>query len=310
MIQALALFSLVLLLVAAAIELWSGDTRRLHRQRSLQHMEQRLTLSAGGDAGASTAPPPLPKARPRIAQRIDGLLLRAGLTERRPYPLMLTLPGLLLAVLMGWRVGSAWAAPMMLCLYGACVWLWLRRRIEQRRLRLLGQLPDFLDGMVRMASVGNSLPMAFQSTARSVSPPLRAVLDRTLHGMHNGMDLDQALQLAARPYAMEELALLQAVLGIGMRIGGRADQILQRMSDFMRDHSHATAELGAITAETRMSSWVLALLPIAVATFMTLMNPAFFTPMFHQPLGHTLLLIALGLELTGALLLYRLAKSL
>ncbi|AHX14996.1 pilus assembly protein [Dyella jiangningensis] len=309
MIQALALFSLVLLLLAAAIELWSGNTRRVQQQRSLQSMEQRLTLSAGGDVNAS-ALPPAPKVRPKMAQRIDAILLRAGLASDRPYVLLLVVPGLVLAALTGWRIGSPWATPMMLGLYGACAWLWLRRRIEQQRMRLLAQLPDFLDGMVRMASVGNSLPMAFQSTTKSVGMPLRAVLDRTLHGMHNGMDLDQALHMAARPYAMEELSLLHAVLGIGMRVGGRADQILQRMSDFMRDHSHATAELGAITAETRMSSWVLALLPVAVATFMTLMNPAFFTPMFHQPLGHRLLLIALGLEITGALMLYRLARSL
>ena len=78
----------------------------------------------------------------------------------------------------------------------------------------------------------------------------------------------------------------------------------------MRDLEHAQQELRAITSETRMSAWVLGLLPVVTATFMTLTNPAFFNPMFHQPLGHTILLIALTLELVGSFLLYRLAKSL
>ena len=56
--------------------------------------------------------------------------------------------------------------------------------------------------------------------------------------------------------------------------------------------------------------WVLALLPVAVSTFMTLIDPVFFKPMFSEPLGHTFLLIALGLEVFGGLLLYRLARSL
>ena len=59
-----------------------------------------------------------------------------------------------------------------------------------------------------------------------------------------------------------------------------------------------------------MSAWVLALLPVAVSTVMTLIDPTFFKPMFTSPLGHRFLLIALGLELTGGFLLYRLAKSL
>jgi tight adherence protein B len=140
--------------------------------------------------------------------------------------------------------------------------------------------------------------------------PLRGVLDRAMVSVRAGLDLDRALQLAAQPYRIEALELLHVVLGTGMRLGGRADMILQRMSDFMRDLAQAKQELTAITSETRMSAWVLGLLPVVVATLMTLTNPAFFKPMFEQPLGHTMLLIALGLETVGALLLYRLAKSL
>lgn len=152
--------------------------------------------------------------------------------------------------------------------------------------------------------------MALQSTAATVQMPLRAVLDRAMQSVRTGQDLDRALQLASRPYRMQELELLHVVLGTGMRMGGRADQILQRMSDFMRDLSHARQELTAITSETRLSAWVLGLLPLVVAAAMTLLNPSFFMPMFTQPLGHKLLLIAVGMEAVGAFLLYRLAKSL
>jgi tight adherence protein B len=82
------------------------------------------------------------------------------------------------------------------------------------------------------------------------------------------------------------------------------------MSDFMRDLEHAQHELKSVTSETRMSSWVLGLLPLLAGGFMMLTNPDFFQPMFHEPLGHKLLLIALSLEAVGAFLLYRLAKSL
>ncbi len=306
MTQALALLSVTLLLLAGAIELWWGSEARRQRRKSLAHVEQ--SLSGVVRPTTVTVVPPLPRQRGEL--RTDALFMRAGLPPGWRVPLMLVLPGLLLILLGWWRIGSLWAVPLLLAVYAAMVWLWLRSRIEKQRKQLTRQLPDFLDGMVRMASVGNSLPMCFQTTANTVQMPLRGVLDRAMLSVRAGLDLDRALQLAARPYRLEELELLHVVLGTGMRMGGRADQILQRMSDFMRDLGHARQELRAITSETRLSAWVLGLLPLLVAAAMTLLNPAFFTPMFTQPLGHRLLLIALGLELAGGVLLYRLAKSL
>jgi len=307
MIQALALLSLVMLLLAAAAQLWSSGMAREQQRRSLSRMERSLggmphapPLSAAAP-GQSLPPKGLPT---------DDLCLRAGLPPGPRMPLATIVAGVMLALLAAWRIGTGWAFPVMLALYAALVWLWLRARIEKQQKQILRQLPDFLDGMVRLTGIGNSLPMAFQVTANSVQMPLRAVLDRAMGSVRAGHDLDRALQLAARPYRLHALELLHVVLGIGMRMGGRADQILQRMSDFMHDLEQAQQELRAITSETRMSAWVIGLLPLVVSTFMTLANPAFFNPMFHQPLGHTFLLMALMLELAGGFLLYRLAKSL
>jgi tight adherence protein B len=303
----LLLLSFALLLLAVAAELWWGGAARQRQRHSVAHMEQRLVGSSAGVSPARVAVATFDDSPPN---RWDSLLMRAALTPGLPITLALTLPSLPLAALASARIGSLWVAPLILALYGIMLGLWLRSRIEKQQRQLIRQLPDFLDGMVRLTSIGNSLPMAFQASAAQVPMPLRGVLDRAMISVRAGLDLDRALQLAAQPYRIEALELLHVVLGTGMRLGGRADMILQRMSDFMRDLAQAKQELIAITSETRMSAWVLGLLPVAVATLMTLANPTFFKPMFEQPLGHTLLLIALGLETVGALLLYRLAKSL
>jgi len=303
----LVMLSVALLLVAGAIELWWGGAARQRQRNSLVQIDQRL--------GSTRPVPAMPRAAApsrgrRDEHRVEALLLRAGLSPGWRIPAIVISAGVLLALAAWWRIGSALALLPALLVYGAAVWLWLRSRIEKQRKQLLRQLPDFLDGMVRLTSIGNSLPMAFQATTGSVQPPLRAVLDRAMQSVRAGQDLDRALALASQPYRLDALNLLHVVLGTGMRMGGRADQILQRMADFMRDLGHARQELRAITSETRMSAWVLGLLPLAVALFMTLVNPAFFTPMFHQPMGHRILLIAAGMEAIGAFLLYRLAKSL
>jgi tight adherence protein B len=308
MIQALALMSMAMLMLAGAVELWWGSTARRQARKHLAHIEQSLSDAADTPHHARPAALTLPPMKEEW--RSDALLLRAGLPTGWRIPVLLAAIAVLMAVAGWWRVGSVWIVPLLLAVYLAAVWLWLRTRMEKLQKQFIRQLPDFLDALVRLSNIGNSLPMAFQATLPSVQPPLRQVLERTMQSVRAGLDLDRALQVASRPYRLEELELLHVVLGTGMRMGGRADQILQRMSDFMRDLSHARQELKAITAETRLSAWVIGLLPLAVAVFMTVANPTFFTPMFTQPLGHKILLLAVLLEVTGACLLYRLARSL
>ncbi|PZP77585.1 MAG: pilus assembly protein, partial [Stenotrophomonas maltophilia] len=241
---------------------------------------------------------------------LDGLLQRAGLQTGWKLPIMLLVPGLVLAVVATLRLGTAWMFPLTLLLYLLGCWLWVMRRTTKLRAQLLHQLPDFLDNLVRLTALGNSLQAAFQVASMQTSAPLRGLLDTTVRFARSGMELDRALAQAAHPYRMDVLKVLSVVIGVSVRIGGRSDQILQRMGDFMRDLEQAQQELSATTSETRMSAWVLGLLPPACAVLMAIASPDFFQPVLHDPLGHKILLIALGMELAGGFLLYRLAKSL
>ncbi|WP_066098107.1 type II secretion system F family protein [Xanthomonas massiliensis] len=307
----LALLSVVLLLLAAAVELWWGVSARQRQRAELERIEMRLpsSLAARPVAAASGGEAWRGQQGTATALPWDGLMRRAGLPAGWRTASILLALGLVLAVLATLRMGTPWIVPPVVLLYAALVALWLSRRIDRLRQKLLGQLPDFLDNMVRMTSVGNSLPMAFQGASAQVLAPLRPLLDTTLLYSRGGMELDQALLKASRPYRIEILEVLALVLGVSIRIGGRADQVLQRLANFMRDLQQAQHELRATTSETRASSWVLGLLPPGCVCFMALLSPDFFQPMFHDPLGLKLLGMALALEALGALLLYRLAKS-
>jgi tight adherence protein B len=306
----LAMLSVVALLMAGAVELWWGAPARQQRRRSAEFIDRSLASQAHAITPLPAVLAGKPASRKSSRLITDALCLRAGLPTGWRLPLELVVVGLVLAELGAWRIGTAWALPILLVAYAVLVWLWLRSRIEKRRQQLIQQMPDFLDSVVRLATIGNSLPMAFQTAASTVPMPLRSVLDRTMVSVRAGMELDQALQLASQPYRLEALDLLHVVLGTAVRMGGRADHILQRMSDFMRDLDQAQHELRAITSETRMSAWVLGFLPVAVAIIMSLLSPDFFRPMFTQVLGQKILLVALVMELLGGFLLYRLAKSL
>ncbi|MGI4861537.1 MAG: type II secretion system F family protein, partial [Janthinobacterium lividum] len=117
------------------------------------------------------------------------------------------------------------------------------------------------------------------------------------------------LKQIARMYGVEQLLTIGAVLGVSTRFGGRSDQILTRISDFMRDVEQAHEELLALSSETRISAWVLGLLPLALVCGLMIFNNRFFSQMWHDPMGAQMLIGAAGLQVTGSFLLYRLAKS-
>lgn len=122
------------------------------------------------------------------------------------------------------------------------------------------------------------------------------------------MDLENAVAHVARQTRLDELHLLAAILRISVRYGGRVDLLLERVAHFMRDREQAEQDLFAMTAETRMSAWVLSLLPVAVCCLIISFNAGYFLNMWNDASGRNIIWTAAALQVFGVLLLYRMAK--
>lgn len=304
---------IALLLVAAGLELWRRTQLRARAQATSAFIDRQLAQTAPrfgtpgtpGDAGANGAR----RAPRRKSLPWEFFFERAGVQPDPTFYTLLIAPGLAL-VLGFWLWHGPLSAIVILVMYAVGTVLRYWFKAARRHRNIVRQLPVFLDGMVRMLTVGNSLPAAFQTAAGNADMPLRELLERAVRQVQAGVDLDVALKQIARVYQVEEIYLFAAVVDLSTRFGGRADQILARMAGFMRDREQAQAELYALSSETRLSAWVLAALPIIVSAMLMLLNPRFFEPMFQEPSGQKLLAVGVGLEVLGGFLLYRLAKSL
>ncbi|RYF40761.1 MAG: secretion system protein [Comamonadaceae bacterium] len=214
---------------------------------------------------------------------------------------------LLVSALAGLIAGQLAAiAALALLLLAGCFVIWLRVQRFQRR--LVQQLPGFLDAMVRLITIGNSTQASFQLAMAGTRHPLQAYLHRAASLVRAGLDLDRALHQTASQVRIEEMYLLASILGLGVRYGGRSDLLLERVSNFMRDREQAEHELVAMSAETRLSAWVLGALPVAVGAFIIMVNPEYFMTMWQDATGRMLVFFAIGLQLLGAGLLYRLTR--
>ncbi|MBT2336772.1 type II secretion system F family protein [Variovorax paradoxus] len=319
---------IALLLAAAGLLLWQWARSRQAREAAARHLNQQILAST-----AASAPMPIPlrdlpsdglvtgvttdpwldtDASAAAAAAPTGFFEKAlpdwlvGVIEPRMAALGLVAIVVLatLAGLFGGWIAALSLLALLMVLAVFAVWL----RLQKFRRKLVSQLPAYIDAMVRLITIGNSTQAAFQLAIATTEAPLRGQLERSASLVRAGMDLDRALHQTASNVRIEEMFLLASILGLGVRYGGRSDLLLERVGNFMRDREQAEHELLAMSSETRLSAWILGLMPVSVGAFFILTNPAYFTGMWNDGTGRVMVLSAAGFQLFGAALLYRLAK--
>lgn len=322
-----------LLLAACGLFLWQWAKKRQAQHAIERHLDQQIRAGTGAPTPAAFSAIPPARAAEPIGGLSSGLTTDPWLETEAAAAAAARPKRWLDRVMPGWLVGvvepqvlvlgflgavalsvvaglfggwlAAFAALLLLALAGTfAVWL----RLQKMRRKLVGQLPGYIDAMVRLITIGNSTQAAFQLAIGSTHEPLRDHLERSAALVRAGMDLDKALHQTATNVRVEEMFLLSSILGLGVRYGGRADLLLERVGNFMRDREQAEHELVAMSSETRLSAWLLGLLPVGVAAFMIMNSPSYFLGMWNDETGRMLVLIGVGLQALGGLLLYRLAR--
>ncbi|MEN7531187.1 type II secretion system F family protein [Cupriavidus sp. SW-Y-13] len=296
---ALVLLGLGLLMLATARARGHAEHARAHLTAQTEQVRARYAVASE---------PAQPGTTRDLRRRWTELLRRADLTPARGTYLRWGAPPLIL-VLIGALAGGLIGAVSMLLTGGALLVFVLSMRIRRIKDKMLRQLPGFLDGVVRLMTIGSSVPAAFQNSVANTEPPLRQCLVQAIHLQRAGKELDQAVLHVGRAYRLDELVIVSSVLRLSQRYGGRADVVMERTATFMRDREEAQRELLALSAETRLSAWVLGLLPLVVAGGLFVMNAGYIMLMWRDPSGRSMLIGAGMLEIIGVLLLYRLAKS-
>ncbi|WKZ88254.1 type II secretion system F family protein [Ralstonia pickettii] len=295
-----------LVVAGGAVMLWAQALRRREVEASRSFVRaQTEQVHARYQPSAEPAPASVPDSLSRIWLDV---LRRADIEpSRRFYFLLFAAPAVVvLTTCVVSSVSSALTAALLYVVL-AVFFFWNRtRRVNER---LLQQLPGFLDGVVRLMTIGSAVPAAFQAASANTETPLRNCLAITVQLQRAGKDLDAAVLAVGQQYRINELVLLSSVLRLSLRYGGRADIVMERTAAFMRDRQQAQQELLALSAETRLSAWILGLLPLVVGGIIIMFNPAYVMSMWHDTSGGSLMTAAFGLEIVGVVMLARLAKS-
>jgi tight adherence protein B len=207
---------------------------------------------------------------------------------------------ILTLVAFGVHPGAAVGVTAVLCAAPVVV---LRTRAAKRRQAFETQLPRAVDLMSRALRAGHGLPTAIAIVSEEIPEPLRNDFRLTYEQHNYGMPLPQALHaFAARVPLLDARFLVTAVL-LQRETGGNLADVLDNLSTVMRDRVRVRRQMQVLTAQGRLTGWVLAVFPSALATLLWVWSPAQMNSMLHDPLGVRLLITAAGLQVTGAVII-------
>ncbi|GAX91527.1 type II secretion system F family protein [Effusibacillus lacus] len=197
------------------------------------------------------------------------------------------------ALLTLFLLGFSGAALVPVALLG--YWLprfYLQRSKEKRLSRCAAQLASALGTMATAMRAGFSFIQAMQLVGREVPDPLGPEFDRTIREISFGVPIEEAFYRLLGRLPDADLDLLVTALLVQRSTGGNLAEILELMQETIQERVRIKEELNTLTAQGRLSAWIISLLPVLLGVFLNFMNPEYFSPMLHHPLGW--LLLAMG----------------
>jgi tight adherence protein B len=290
-----AAFTAVALLEALFYTMrYLGDRRR-------DELKRRLSALGGGTGGPSLGVLRMGKlaSNPaidallrtmRLAARLENLLeqteLEMTVAQLLAYCMVGGVLGFSLAV-----VGSGGIMLLILpLLFGLLPIFYVLFKRGQRTTRLSEQLPDALEMMARSLRAGHALTSSFKMVATEMPTPVSIEFGRAFEAQELGMPFEKAVaDMTRRAPDNQDLKIFALSVIVQKETGGNLVEIIEKIADTVRSRYKFQGKLRGLTAEGRMSSYILGALPFVCVLFLLVANRTYIMHLFNDDVGHYIL---------------------
>ena len=177
--------------------------------------------------------------------------------------------------------------------------VWLNFKRTRRMTKLNRQLPDVFEMMSQALRAGHSLAGAIQLIYEQMPPPIATEFAQVYHEQNLGVKVEEALRsMADRVDSLDVRFFVTAVM-IQRQTGGDLAEVLDNISGVIRGRIELAGLVRGLTAEGRLSGWVLFALPAIVFLATLYLNPQYAQVLLDDPRGQIMLMVALGMQLMG-----------
>lgn len=202
------------------------------------------------------------------------------------------------------RVGAIVGLPALVYLLGATImpslgnplayvlaavvgfWLptfWLNRRKSSRLKAFNARLADTIVLIANSLRAGSSFLQSIEMVVRESQPPISTEFNRVVREVNLGLPFEQALNNLVRRVRSDDLELMTTAINIQHQVGGNLAEILDSIAFTIRERVRIKGEIRTLTAQGRMSGYVVGFLPIGLLAIISAIAPQFVGPMFEKP---------------------------
>lgn len=181
--------------------------------------------------------------------------------------------------------------------------IYVARITSSRLIKFENQLPDTLGLWVNALRSGYSVMQSMEAIARDAPEPTATEFKRVVQEVQLGIDMEDALAHLLSRVESEDLDLVVTAVNIQREVGGNLAEILDVISHTIRERIKLKGEIRVLTAQGRITGYLISFLPIILALFLYTINPGYMGNLFENRvcgwpmLGIALALIGIGFAL-------------
>lgn len=244
----------------------------------------------------------------RVLRAICHLFWRTGSDIRPAAVVRLLLIVGAVAVFLLITLGPLYTVPL-LGVFLLLFYIMLAQQAVWRRRKIVEQLPAYLENVIRVLAAGNTLDEALNQAAREAPNPIQPLFISISRQVRLGALLEQVLSEAGDIHRLRDLKVMAMAASINRKYGGSMRGVLKSLIVLIRQRAGAAQELRALTAETRFSAKMLAVINVILFVYMYLSNPKYYDKMLADPKGGMLLIGSGSMLFLGFIALWWMLKG-
>ncbi len=267
--------------------------------------ERRRETTTGLLRRAPAATPMLGRLLDRngLAERWTAELERADLTMRPSEYLLMRLLLAAVGALLIAALGRNIVAVVIALVVGAMLYklpaLWVSYRVKRRLAKLDAQLVETITLIAGALRSGFAFAQGVDVAAKRVGPPMSVELNRLLLDISLGASTESALAKMNERIGSEDMDIVVTAIMIQRNTGGNLAEVLDSVTETMRDRERLHGEIKTLTSQQRLTGWILSVWPILLGAFFFLINPSAMSLMFTTALGVVMLITFAVLNVLG-----------
>jgi tight adherence protein B len=186
--------------------------------------------------------------------------------------------------------------------------LWLKQRQHRRLAAFQEQLPEGLDMLVSAMRAGYSFQTAMKFVGEEMPAPLGTEFVQFYDEQRLGVEVRAALVALQERSASQDMKMFVTAVLIHRDTGGNLSEVLSNIADVMRQRADVHRQVDTLTAQSKLSARILAVLPLFVFGTVISMDREFIQPMLAEPVGRFMLAYAATSVILGYVILMRISK--